>query len=117
MRSTATLSGYGVFSAESSRACRAAAESALVNALLTAFAPGILDAPRMLSFSRWVSCGLFWSESSLLQAAAPAASTTIASEVLRSDKRSLQVRWACWLRPAAEPASATNELVCSAAWW
>src|SRR6266850_7570142 len=50
------------------RACLAAAESAVVSVFLTAFAPGIVEFAKTLSFSRWVRSVLVCS-GSLAQAA------------------------------------------------
>ena len=68
---------YGSFSAESSPYWRAEAESAVLIACLTAFAPIIVDCAKMLSFSRCVSTGLD-SGSSLLQPIASAESNSSA---------------------------------------
>jgi hypothetical protein len=58
-------------------------------ALFTALAPGIVDAPRMLSFSRWVRSRLV-SVSSLLQAVAPIATAAITNPNVRSNKKFLR---------------------------
>lgn len=77
----------GSRSAESSLACLAAAESAAVRLLFTALAPGICDAPRMLSFSLRVRSRLI-SPSSFAQAVNPTTTAESVNAVLRNDKNS-----------------------------